>query len=287
MTVVVIGGTGSLGTALIEKLSATHPTGVVCFSRDEVKQAAMRGRFQNVKFVLGDIRDRRSLPRAMASASAVFHVAALKQVDTLQGNPEEAIKTNVIGTMNVAEAAMEAGVPFVVFSSTDKAVLPVNVYGNCKAISEQYLFGLNDKQKNTHFGVYRWGNVAASRGSAIPYFVEAIKAGQPVNITHVDMSRFWIRISDAVDYMLSSYQLSDPSQPMIPKMKAAKVVRVVETIARILGKPLRMNVTEIRPGEKIAECLYSSHTHCVRSDTSPQYTDAELETLLSEVINAI
>lgn len=278
----IIGGTGTLGSTLIERLYGSE---IVCFSRDELKQQALKARFPDVRYVIGDIRDRQSLDTVMAGVDVVFHVAALKHVDVLEENPTEAIKTNVQGTINVADAAMAAGVGYVVFSSTDKAVLPVNTYGMTKAISERYLLNLNSKQETTRFSVFRWGNVVGSRGSVIHSFASALREGRDLLITDVRMTRFWIHIEDAVDYMLGMYQLADPDAIMIPDMKASKVVDLAYVLATVLGTgKFSFRTIGPRPGEKIHECLESTHDYCVRSDTCDQYTRDELTDLIRRVI---
>ena len=258
MKYVIIGGTGTLGNCLTEKLHAGNE--VVCFSRDELKQQEMRRRYPDVRFVIGDIRDKASLKPVLVGADVVFHVAALKHVDVLEANPTEAIKTNILGTINVAEAAIEAKVPFVVFSSTDKAVLPINTYGMTKASSERYLLNLNKQQDGTRFSVFRWGNVMGSRGSVVHYFAETLKADGLVNITDPRMTRFWIHISDAVDFMLSNYWTAAADDVMIPPMKAAGVLDLAHVTALATGHPkYQIRLSGIRPGEKIDETLHSSH----------------------------
>lgn len=285
MNHLVIGGTGTLGSALMAKLTAAG-CGVTCLSRDELKQAELRKLYPKAKFYIGDVRDKDSLLDAMTGVQVVWHVAALKQVDTLQMNPVESIKTNILGTMNVAEAAMARAVQNLVFSSTDKAVLPLNVYGMSKGIAEQYLWDVNRRNSWMYCAVYRWGNVVGSRGSAIPYFVRAIQAGEPVNLTHEAMTRFWIRIEDAVDFMLRTYRDPPRSEALIPDMYAAPVTAVLETIAKILGKELKINVVGPRPGEKIHETIFTSHAYCRRSDSAEQFTPDGLRELLKPVVEA-
>jgi UDP-N-acetylglucosamine 4,6-dehydratase len=281
---VIIGGTGTLGTCLTEKLlEAKHD--IVVFSRDELKQQEMKKRFPDVRYVLGDIRDKRSLVPVLQGADTVFHVAALKHVDVLEDNPTEAIKTNVLGTINVAEAAIESRVKHVVFSSTDKAVLPINVYGMTKAISERYLLSQNQKQALTKFAVYRWANVLGSRGSVVHFFAKTLKEQGAVNVTDSRMTRFWIHIEDAVEYMLSTYKKASTVEPMIPEMKSASVMRLANAIAKSMGKErFTINFVGTRPGEKLHECILSSHDYCLRSDTADQYTDAELVKMVKRVV---
>lgn len=283
MKYVILGGTGTLGTSLIDRLHEKHE--VVCFSRDELKQQELKRLYPNVQYVLGDIRDRRSLNGFLKNAEAVFHVAALKHVDSGEANPVEFIKTNVLGTINVAEACQDAGVKHVIFSSTDKAVLPINTYGMTKGISERYLLSLNARSSKTKFAVYRWGNVAGSRGSVIHTFVESLRTQKGVRVTDPRMTRFWIHIEDAVDFMLNTYKDASPSKAMIPPMKASKVTALAAALAGKLNiKDFSVAFVGIRPGEKIHECLESSHDACIRSDTCEEYTQAELQALIERVI---
>jgi UDP-N-acetylglucosamine 4,6-dehydratase len=280
----IVGGTGTLGTCLIEKLLAERQE-VTCFSRDELKQQDMKQLYPEVRYVIGDVRDKPSLLTVMPGHDVVFHVAALKHVDVLEGNPTESIKTNILGTINVAEAAMESGVKHLVFSSTDKAVLPINVYGMSKAISERYLLGLNRSQEKTRFAVYRWGNVLGSRGSAVHGFAKCLREHGGVKITDARMSRFWIHIEDAVDFMLKTYVDAPSDRPLIPPMKAAKVLDLAAALAEMMGlKKYDISFLGIRPGEKIHECLDSNHDQCLRSDTAEQYTKKELVKMLRRVV---
>lgn len=280
----IIGGTGTLGTALVEKLT-TDGHELIVFSRDELKQAEMRRIYPDVRFVLGDIRDRRSFNGTMKGVDTVFHVAALKHVDSGEANPVEFIKTNLLGTINVAEAAMEAGAKHVVFSSTDKAVLPINVYGMTKGVSEKYLLSLNGHQTKTKFSVFKWANVLGSRGSVVHTFVQSLKENGGVRITDPRMTRFFVHIDDVVDFMLAQYEDASTTEAMIPPMKAARIMDLAEAIAKLHKiKKFDVSFMGIRPGEKLHEVMISTHDYCMRSDTYEQYTADELETLLRRVI---
>lgn len=283
MTIAIIGGTGTLGTCLIERLYGKEK--LICFSRDELKQSELRQRFPDVKYIIGDIRDKSSLRPVMEEATTVFHVAALKQVPCLEDNPLESVKTNILGTVNVAEEAMRADVSHVVFSSTDKAVLPINVYGMSKGLAESYLFSLNRKQLATRFSVFKWANVLGSRGSVIPIFAKSLAEHNGVQITDPRMTRFWINIEDAVTFMLENFKAASLSDCMIPDMKASTVMELAEALAKLMGKDkFQVHFTGIRPGEKIHECLYSSHDHCIRSDTAERLTQDELIAMLRRVV---
>ena len=283
MKYAIIGGTGTLGNCLVEKL--TGKGHIVVFSRDELKQQEMRKRFPEASYVIGDIRDAASLPSVLKGVDVVFLVAALKHVDVLEANPTEAIKTNILGTINVAEACLAAKVKHVVFSSTDKAVLPINVYGMTKGIAERYLIGLNVRQTATKFSVFRWGNVLGSRGSVVHTFADSLKQTGGVRITDPAMSRFWIHIEDAVDFMLENYKEANRFSVMIPPMKAAPVIQLADSMARVLGmKHYEQKFVGIRAGEKIHECLESNHDYCLRSDTVEQYTSDELCEMVKRVM---
>jgi len=281
----VIGGTGSLGSELLNQLSGYEITSL---SRDEQKQQSMKKIYPNVRFVLGDIRDKDSISRHFIGKDVVFHVAALKHVDHIEENPIESVKTNILGSINVAECAINHKVPRCIFSSTDKAVDAINVYGNCKAISEKIFFDYNRTQSVTRFAVYRWGNVAASNGSAIPYFIECLHSGKPVPITDPAMTRFWITIDMAVRYMLKSFNAEETSdQVMIPPtMKSAKVVDVLDCLASLLDvKKYKTKIIGVRRGEKLHECLTSMHSsNYVASDNCEKYTTAELKLFLKPLV---
>jgi len=289
MKFLILGGTGTLGRELTRQLLTNPTVRLICFSRDELKQKQLAEEYKTdaLRFRVGDIRDVDALEDAMAGVHTVFHVAALKHIDWLEENPEESVKTNVIGTMNVARAAERRGVRHVVFSSTDKAVDPINVYGMCKGVSEKLLFHRNKIQNETLYSVYRWGNVLGSRGSFIHALAKSLVKERIAYLTHAEMTRFWIRIEDAVKYVLSSYRVAPLHQPMLPKMKAAPVIDLVRVIAEILDLP-SYKVKEIgkRPGEKLHEVLMSHHTtETVSSDLCERYTDEELKALLEPLVS--
>lgn len=285
MKYLVIGGTGTLGRAVINELK--YPSEITVFSRGELEQQKLKKLYPTMRFVIGDVTNRQALRMAMMGCETVFHFAALKHIDVCEENPMEAIRTNVDGTRNVAETALEAGVNNLVFSSTDKAVLPINVYGMTKAISEKYLLNL-DEVSPLNISVFRWGNVIGSRGSAIHTFVKHMEKMTPIPITHTDMTRFWIRIEDAAKFILSTLNgPKRPAQVFIPEMKAASVMEVLEAISRILKMTYTCNVVGVRKGEKLHECLFSSHEKCLNSNTAKQYGMAELMELLKPVVREI
>ncbi len=227
--------------------------------------------------------DRRAVRQAIRGAEAVFLLAAIKHVDIAEQNPLEAIKTNLLGAVHVAEEAIAAGTPYVMFSNTDKAVLPITTYGYTKALAQNYLLSQNGK--GARFSVFNWGNVVASRGSVIPYFMKSLLAGVPVYVTDERMSRFWIQIDAAAGFILDNYRTAPTDRAMIPPIKGATVLRVVGSLARVLKiSKYSVEYTGHRGIEKIAEVLESAHSGCLRSDTCPQYSDGELDALLRPVV---
>ena len=281
----IIGGTGSLGTELVRQLSVDKNNEITVFSRCELKQQQMKVQFPSVRYILGDIRNFQTIREALIEQDTVFHVAALKHIDKLQENPEESVYTNILGTINVANACIDNWVSHCVFCSTDKACLAINTYGKSKGIAEDILFAKNVRQRTTKFSVFRWGNVAASRGSVIPIFINDLKLKREINITDTRMTRFWIHIEDAATFMLEKYRQALPNNVAIPMMKAATVERVAACIAEIMRvKEFKINYTGIRAGEKLHETIYSSHDHCVRSDTAEQFTDKELKIFLEPIV---
>lgn len=292
MNILILGGTGSLGRALINKLTvlprdvlAVHNIRVL--SRDEHKQAALKKDFPGVDCVLGDIRDYSSIRPHFSDIQMVFHVAALKHVDILEANVMESIKTNVLGTANAAQAAIEACVTHFIFSSTDKAIDPVNAYGHSKALAEKHLFSLNPKNR-TKFSVYRWGNVLGSQGSVIPYFIKTLRANKQVYVTDREMTRFWLPLTEAVEYMIYTFRQAQPQQAMvIPQLRSAPVMKIVELLARIMGiNQYHVNITGLRPGEKLHESITSLHSnHHIASNTCSHIPDDELIALLTPLVH--
>ena len=285
MTYVVIGGTGTLGSELMRQILKKEPEAkITCMSRDELKQQMARREFPGVRFMIGDIRDRQALKRALWGTTTVFHCAAMKHIDSCEANPVEAIKTNLIGAINVADVATSCNVNYVVFSNTDKACLPITTYGYTKALAQTCLLQMNQSSR-TRYSSFAWGNIIASRGSVIHTFVDSILESGTVNITDVRMTRFWLRIEDAVRFMLASYKAAPVDRAVIPPVKAALVTRVAESISRILAvKKLSMIVTGLRGTEKLHEVLETSHEACIRSDTCEQYTTEELDALLWPIV---
>jgi FlaA1/EpsC-like NDP-sugar epimerase len=282
--ILIIGGTGTLGNALLEELYEHNK--ITILSRDELKLYSLKRANPKIDICIGDIRDKPFIEDYLLDRDFdyIFHCAALKHVDLGEKFVAEFIKTNLQGTINVIDNMPEY--TRYVFFSTDKAVLPINAYGYSKALAEKYLLSQDKNIK-----IFRWGNILGSRGSVLDYFVKALKNGDEVNITHPSMSRFWMLIEDAVKFTLescASFSWDSPTVHIPLDLKAAKVVDVVDCLAEILDVKYRISdVHEIRPGEKIHECLYTSHDYCIRSDNAEQYSREELIELLRKAMHGM
>ena len=256
-SVLVTGGTGSFGTKLVEiMLGRYQPRRLVIFSRDELKQSEMQKRFDHpsLRYFIGDVRDRERLERAMHGVDLVFHAAALKQIPACEYNPFEAIQTNVVGAKNVIDAAIDQGVKRVVAISTDKAVAPTNLYGATKLCAEKLVVQGNayGHARSTIFSVVRYGNVIGSRGSVIPLFEEQKRTGT-VTVTDPSMTRFWIRLSEGVEFAIRCTERMRGGEIFVPKIPSMRIVDLVEAIA----PGCRVDVIGVRPGEKLHEMLIS------------------------------
>jgi len=256
-TIMITGGTGSFGNQCVETLLRIGPPSkLIIFSRDELKQQEMRQRFSDpcLRFFIGDVRDRERLQRAMKEVDLVIHAAALKQVPACEYNPFEAVKTNILGAVNVIDAAIDCGVDRVVALSTDKAVSPVNLYGATKLCAEKLFVQSNaySGQEGTKFSCVRYGNVVASRGSVIPLFVEQRSTGV-ITITDERMTRFWITLTHGVDFVLNCFQTMHGGEIFVPKIPSMSVVDLAAAVA----PDCKTKFAGIRPGEKIHEQLIS------------------------------
>jgi UDP-N-acetylglucosamine 4,6-dehydratase len=281
MKYLLVGGSGTLGTELIRQFGPN--ANITIMSREELKQKNLKAQFPYVKCLLGDVKSAHDYEMVVAyvKPDAIFHLAAIKHVEIAEENPEECVAVNLVGTMNGAQAAIRHKVKWFVFSSTDKAVLPINIYGATKFASEKYLFELNRREAGPNFSVFRWGNVLGSRGSVIHSFVKSLKATRSVQITDESMTRFWINIDDVANFMRGNYFCAHKDRAMLPDMKAASILRLADLTADHLGiEDYQIDITGIRPGEKYHECLWSEHDVCIRSDTCEQYTDDELRELI-------
>ena len=258
----ITGGTGSFGNAVLKRFLDSDIYEIRIFSRDEKKQDDMRKRFSNpkLKFYIGDVRDYQCILNATRGVDYIFHAAALKQVPSCEFHPMEAVKTNVLGTENVLEAAVQNEVKRVVCLSTDKAVYPINAMGISKAMMEKVMVAKSrnvDDSKTVICGT-RYGNVMASRGSVIPLFVEQIRAGQALTITDPNMTRFMMTLADAVDLVLYAFEHGNNGDLFVQKAPGATVETLARSLTDLLSKPDHpINVIGTRHGEKLYEALLS------------------------------
>ncbi len=259
-SILVTGGTGSLGKALISNLLLNSTVSrIVIFSRDELKQQELKSFFNNdprLRWFLGDIRDLPRLERAFHGVDFVIHAAALKQVDTGEYNPMEFIKTNVLGSQNVIEAAINCGVKKVVALSTDKASSPINLYGATKLTADKLFIAANNYSQSygTSYSVVRYGNVMGSRGSVIPFFKKLATEGQSIPITDLTMTRFWISIEEAVEFVLESLIIAQGGELYVPKIPSMKIT----DLAKAIAPNSKLVEVGIRPGEKLHEEMISA-----------------------------
>ncbi len=259
-SILITGGTGSLGKSLIKYLlSETKVRRVAILSRDELKQQHLRNQFQDdsrLRWFLGDIRDLDRLKRAFHGVDFVIHAAALKQVDSGEYNPMEFIKTNVLGSQNVIDASIGAGVKRVVALSTDKASSPINLYGATKLTADKLFVAANNYSftYGTTFSVVRYGNVMGSRGSVIPFFREIAAQGNPLPITDLRMTRFWISIDSAVKFVIDSLEMMTGGELYVPKIPSMKIIDLAHAIA----PGAKLVEIGMRPGEKLHEEMISA-----------------------------
>jgi len=258
----ITGGTGSFGNAVLKRFLDTEINEIRIFSRDEKKQDDMRKKYNNpkLKFYIGDVRDYQSVLNATRRVDFIFHAAALKQVPSCEFHPLEAVKTNVLGTENLLEAAIQNGVKRVVCLSTDKAVYPINAMGISKAMMEKIMVAKSrnvDDTKTVICGT-RYGNVMASRGSVIPLFIDQIRAKNPLTITDPYMTRFMMTLADAVDLVLYAFEHGNNGDIFVQKSPAATVEVLAKALTGLMGKPdFPINVIGTRHGEKLYEALLS------------------------------
>jgi len=261
-TLLITGGTGSFGNAVLQRFLHTDIAEIRIFSRDEKKQDDMRKRYSSakLKFYIGDVRDERSVKQAMRGVDYVFHAAALKQVPSCEFHPMQAVRTNVMGTENVLEAAISAGVKRVVCLSTDKAVYPINAMGISKAMMEKVMIAAsrNLEATNTVICGTRYGNVMASRGSVIPLFVDQVFAGKPITVTDPAMTRFMMTLADAVDLVLYAFANGNNGDIFVQKAPAATVEVLTQAVLSLMNKPEHIvKIMGTRHGEKLYEALLS------------------------------
>ena len=261
-SVLITGGTGSFGNAVLRRSLEAEFAEVRIFSRDEKKQDDLRRKYGNpkLKFYIGDVRDPQSVLAAMRGVDYVFHAAALKQVPSCEFHPLEAVKTNILGTENVIEAAINCGVKRVVCLSTDKAVYPINAMGISKAMMEKVMVAKSRGLEGTGTVVCgtRYGNVMASRGSVIPLFVEQLLAGRPLTVTDPNMTRFMMTLDDAVDLVLYAFEHGTNGDIFVQKAPAATIEVLARALMELAGKPdHELHVIGTRHGEKLYEALLS------------------------------
>lgn len=270
----ITGGTGSFGNAVLRRFLDSDLQEIRIFSRDEKKQDDMRKKFNNpkIKFYVGDVRDYQSLTSAIRGVDFIYHAAALKQVPSCEFHPMEAVKTNVLGTENVLEAAINFGVKRVVCLSTDKAVYPINAMGISKAMMEKVIVAKSRSSFNTVICATRYGNVMASRGSVIPLFTNQIRAGQPITITDPNMTRFMMTLDDAVDLVLYAFNHGKPGEIFVQKAPAATIRTLANSLTELLGVPNHpINVIGTRHGEKLYEALLSREEMVAAEDLGDYY----------------
>jgi UDP-N-acetylglucosamine 4,6-dehydratase len=259
-SVLITGGTGSLGKALIKFfMENTKIRRIAIYSRDELKQHSLRneiGEDERIRWFIGDIRDLERLKRALHGVDFVIHAAALKQVDTGEYNPMEFIKTNVLGSQNVIDASIEAGIKKVVALSTDKASSPINLYGATKLTADKLFVAANNYSYSygTIFSVVRYGNVMGSRGSVIPFWKSLAEAGQPLPITDLRMTRFWISIEQAVQFVIDSLEIMRGGELYVPRIPSMRIVDLASAVA----PDAKLEEVGMRPGEKLHEEMISA-----------------------------
>ncbi|WP_404987694.1 polysaccharide biosynthesis protein [Clostridium culturomicium] len=261
-TLLITGGTGSFGNAVLERFLNTDIGEIRIFSRDEKKQDDMRKLYKNdkIKFYIGDVRDINSVRSAMHGVDYIFHAAALKQVPSCEFFPLEAVKTNVMGTDNVLTAAIEAGVKKVICLSTDKAAYPVNAMGTSKAMMEKVIVAKSRtvSPERTLICCTRYGNVMCSRGSVIPLFIDQLKAGKPLTITEPSMTRYIMSLAEAVELVVFAFENAETGDIMVQKAPACTIEVLAQAIKELFGVESETKVIGIRHGEKMYETLLTN-----------------------------
>ena len=273
-TLLITGGTGSFGNAVLRRFLDSDLKEIRILSRDEKKQDDMRKKYNNpkIKFYIGDVRDYQSVMNAVRGVDFIYHAAALKQVPSCEFHPLEAGKSNVLGTENVLETAINCGVKRVVVLSTDKAVYPINAMGISKAMMEKVAVAKSRSAGSTVINVTRYGNVMCSRGSVIPLFAQQIRAGQPITITDPAMTRFMMTLDDAVDLVLYAFQHGQPGEIFVQKAPAATIETLAHALTGLLGKPEHeVRVIGTRHGEKLYEALLSREEMVAAEDLGGYY----------------
>lgn len=275
MTLLITGGTGSFGNAVMRRFLDSDIKEIRIFSRDEKKQDDMRKHYKNdkLKFYIGDVRDIASVKNAMYGVDYIFHAAALKQVPSCEFFPMEAVKTNVIGTDNVLSAAIEYGVKKVICLSTDKAAYPINAMGISKAMMEKVFVAKSktvDPEKTLICGT-RYGNVMASRGSVIPLFIEQMKAGQPLTVTDPHMTRYLMSLDEAVELVIFAFKHAEAGDIMVQKSPASTILDLACAVKELFHSDVNIKVIGTRHGEKVYETLLTREEFGVAKDMGDFY----------------
>ena len=272
-TLLITGGTGSFGSTILKKFKDTDFKEIRIFSRDEKKQHDLRTEINNpkVKFFIGDVRDKESIDNVVRGVDYIFHAAALKQVPACEFFPIEATKTNVIGTNNVLTSAIKHGVKKVICLSTDKAAYPINAMGISKALMEKVAIANSRNSKETIICVTRYGNVMASRGSVIPYFIEQIKNNNPLPLTDPNMTRFLMSLDEAVDLVLFAFQNGVAGDLFIQKSPASSVADLAQAVKELFNSKKEMTIIGKRHGEKMYETLATKEEIVLAEDLKNYY----------------
>ncbi len=270
----ITGGSGSFGNAVLRRFLDSGLREIRIFSRDEKKQDDMRKKYcsDKIKFYIGDVRDYQSVLNAVRGVDFIFHAAALKQVPSCEFHPLEAVKTNIMGTENVLEAAIQCGVKRAVVLSTDKAVYPINAMGISKAMMEKVAVAKSRSSSKTIINVTRYGNVMCSRGSVIPLFSNQIRAGEPISITDPNMTRFMMTLDDAVDLVLFAFKYGQPGEIFVQKAPAATIEVLAKALTDLLSNSNHpINIIGTRHGEKLFEVLLSREEMVAAEDLGEYY----------------
>jgi UDP-N-acetylglucosamine 4,6-dehydratase len=292
-TILITGGTGSLGRAIIQRLKK-YNCKIIVYSRDEGKQALYFGQDKSIIKVIGDVRDYEQLVKTCKKhkPNYIIHAAALKRIDDMEYYPEECVKTNIQGSINVANAAMEANVDKCILVSTDKACIPINVYGASKFTAERLFTNSDYNSPNTIFSSVRYGNVIASRGSFIPLWLDLVNQNKSINVTSLDCTRFLFTLEDAVNTVLSSLINSIGGEVFIPYFDSFDMETIIKALSQITNKEIKYNTIGMRPGEKFHEDMiaktelpFTYHSNFLPGFTTehcnkllcviPQYTEKE------------
>lgn len=272
-TLLITGGTGSFGNAVLKRFIDTDIAEIRIFSRDEKKQDDMRRLYQNPKinYILGDVRNPNDISRAMEGVDYCFHAAALKQVPSCEFYPIQAARTNIDGTFNTAKAASDNNIEKMIFLSTDKAVYPINAMGMSKAMGEKVIRAQSNASENTLYNITRYGNVMASRGSVIPLFVKQAKAGDDLTVTNPDMTRFLMSLDEAVDLVIYSFLNGGRGDTFIQKAPSSTVADLAAAIIELFGSKSKLKILGTRHGEKKHETLLTREEFATAEDLGKYY----------------